>query len=401
MTFFTLATGLVPASLLVLFRSRKHQPSLFLAFLLLSLSAYASYWNQNFWPILMPGRLAGTLTGGAIFLAGPALYRYINSLEQQPQSFSRLWPHLVPFLLYLAFESLSGPNASSALTTRFPGLFVLEFIRELAVRQLHFICGPLLFLGYVLWSCKQNWGEEAGPQRKNMTWPMVLQGLLCLFATVSIALVFQVNLFQKVQMSGQVNGPLPYFFILAFLALATSIFYFPEVLYGAILLPENYETASLKQESPKARTAKMESDYLQEIGTTIKSYMENEQGYLDPNLTLPRFSVLTNIPAHPLAYYFRTEKKLSFTEYRNLWRVRHAKTMISEGYAAFMTLEAIGEQSGFTSRGTFLSAFKKQEGISPKEFMQQYMPSEEDLGTKQKSGFLMPSIPTIHAQGNH
>lgn len=398
MSLFTLATGLVPASLLVFFRSRQHQPSLLLAFFLVSLSAYASYWNQNFWPILMTSKFAATLSGGSIFLAGPALYRYINSLEQQPQGFSRLWPHLLPFLIYLAFESLSGPSISVTLADRFPGLLILEFTRELAARQLHFIAGPLIFLGYVIWSCEQNWGEAPEEIRKNLTWPMVLNALLCLFATVSIALVFQVKLFQNGQMAGQVNGPLPYFFMIAFLALPTSVFYFPEVLYGAILISDSYDT-STPQEC-KARTAKMGPSYLREIDTTIKSYMENEKGYLDPNLNLPRFSVLINIPMHHLAYYFRKEKKLSFTEYRNLWRVQHAKTMISNGYAAFMTLEAIGEKSGFNSRSTFLSAFKKQEGISPREFMQQSILPEEALGDNPKSGFPVSPIPSIHPKGN-
>lgn len=386
MSLFTLATGLVPASLLVLFRSRKHQPSLFLAFLLLCLSAYASYWNQNFWPILMHGETAGILTGGAIFLAGPALFRYINALEGQPAGLSRSWPHLLPFLFYLAVESLPGSFELALQDGRLPGMYFLGFIQNLNVRQLHLLCGPLLFLGYVLWSCKQSWGQEHGAYRKNISWPMVLQGLLCLFATISIALVFQVNIFQNVQIAGQANGPLPYFFVTAFLALATSIFYFPEVLYGAIL-PTEYHEIEAAQECTRSRPLKLDPEYLQEIGSAITSYMENEKGYLDPNLNLTRFSVLTNIPLHHLNYYFREEKKLSFTEYRNIWRIHHAKSMIEEGYAAFMTLEAIGEKSGFTSRSTFLAAFKKQEGISPREFMQQYMLPAQDLTSNHRAGF--------------
>lgn len=386
MTLFTLATGLFPATLLVLFRSRKHQPSLSLAFLLLSLSAYASYWNQNFWPILMGSEATGILTGGAIFLAGPALYRYINALEGQLAGLSRSWPHFMPFLLYLTVESLSGPIALTLPGEHFSGIYFPSIAPNLDLRQLYFLSGPLLFLGYVLWSCKQNWGEEPRAYRKNITWPMVLQGLLCLFATISIALVFQVKLFQNIQVAGQANGPLPYFFIAAFLALTTSVFYFPEVLYGAILLPKYHETAA-EQESSRTRPLKLEPEYLQEIGSTIKSFMENEKSYLDPSLNLTRFSVLTNIPLHHLTNYFREEKKLSFNEYRNICRVHHAKSMIAEGYAAFMTLEAIGEKSGFTSRSTFLAAFKKQEGISPREFMQQYMLPEQDLTSNHRAGF--------------
>jgi AraC-like DNA-binding protein len=44
---------------------------------------------------------------------------------------------------------------------------------------------------------------------------------------------------------------------------------------------------------------------------------------------------------------------------------KHAKNLIKEGKNAELTLEAIGLLSGFSSRNTFFTAFKKAEGISP------------------------------------
>jgi len=46
-------------------------------------------------------------------------------------------------------------------------------------------------------------------------------------------------------------------------------------------------------------------------------------------------------------------------------RVRHAKKLIKEGKTKELTLEAIGQLSGFSTRNTFFMAFKKVEGISP------------------------------------
>jgi len=60
---------------------------------------------------------------------------------------------------------------------------------------------------------------------------------------------------------------------------------------------------------------------------------------------------------------------MPFTDFRNRWRVNHAKNLILEGKFNDLTLEAIGLLSGFTSRNTFLNAFKKAEGISPNAFL--------------------------------
>jgi AraC-like DNA-binding protein len=105
--------------------------------------------------------------------------------------------------------------------------------------------------------------------------------------------------------------------------------------------------------------------------------MEQEKPYLDPQLNLVRFSVLTGIPTHHLAFYFRNNEEQSFTGYRNAWRVHHAKKLIAQGHAETMTLEAIGIQSGFSSRNAFLTAFKKHAGLPPRDFMQQSYPARK------------------------
>jgi len=77
---------------------------------------------------------------------------------------------------------------------------------------------------------------------------------------------------------------------------------------------------------------------------------------------------LTGIPAHHLAYYFREEKKQAFNDYRNEWRVGHAKKLIRDGKAKELTLEAIGLLSGFSTRNTFYTSFKRVEGVSPSTY---------------------------------
>jgi AraC-like DNA-binding protein len=74
---------------------------------------------------------------------------------------------------------------------------------------------------------------------------------------------------------------------------------------------------------------------------------------------------------HHLSYYFREEKKQSFSEYRNEWRVKHAKKLILEGKSGDITLEAIGMLSGFPNRDSFRTAFQRIEGVTPAVFISQ------------------------------
>ena len=93
------------------------------------------------------------------------------------------------------------------------------------------------------------------------------------------------------------------------------------------------------------------------------------QAYLQKDLNLTELSVMIHIPVHHLAFYFREERGQSFTNYRNRWRIDYAKTLINDGKAKDLTLEAIGMLSGFTNRNSFIIAFKRFEGVSPHQYV--------------------------------
>ena len=135
--------------------------------------------------------------------------------------------------------------------------------------------------------------------------------------------------------------------------------------------PDGAENDSTPEKNNK-HPLNLESDYLHSIGRKADFCMKEFHPYLKPNFNLFKLSVLIDIPVHHLAYYFREEKKQTFNDFRNEWRINHAKRLIREGKASELTMEAIGLLSGFTSRNTFLKAFKKAEGIAPAVFAAQF-----------------------------
>jgi len=163
--------------------------------------------------------------------------------------------------------------------------------------------------------------------------------------------------------------------LVGLIGLLFSPFLFPSILYGLpqIITSKISEEKEITLIENKKQTSEFEHDYLQIIQHKVEVCMDELQPYLQSDCNLAYFAKLVKIPAHHLAYYFREEKKQAFNDYRNEWRVNHAKKLISEGKTSELTLEAIGQLSGFSSRNAFFTAFKKVEEISPGSFAAQFI----------------------------
>jgi AraC-like DNA-binding protein len=162
------------------------------------------------------------------------------------------------------------------------------------------------------------------------------------------------------------------------MVLLLSPLFFPEVLYGLPRIPEityiqkrSATKVPVKQPEKNKSEPHFETDYLNLIREKSTACMRDLQPFLQPEFNLAQLSVLIRVPVHHLAYYFREAKKQTFSDFRNEWRIEHAKNLILDGISNDLTLEAIGLLSGFSSRNTFLNAFKKAEGFSPQAFLQQ------------------------------
>jgi AraC-like DNA-binding protein len=156
--------------------------------------------------------------------------------------------------------------------------------------------------------------------------------------------------------------------------LLISPFFFPEILYGLPRIPYHYNEKENQgkdqtQQSPKKHALSLESEYIRLIGQKVGQCMIDHQPYLQKEFNLTELSVLIHIPVHHLAIFFREEREQSFINYRNQWRVEFAKTLIHDGKAKELTLEAIGILSGFTNRNAFITAFKRFEGFTPGEYL--------------------------------
>ncbi|MFZ4770203.1 MAG: helix-turn-helix domain-containing protein [Ferruginibacter sp.] len=160
------------------------------------------------------------------------------------------------------------------------------------------------------------------------------------------------------------------------IGLIISPFLFPRILYG---LPNISVTGFTpkhdiieEKELPIKKEPNYNEDYMRFINEKVDECMNKHQLYLQKDLNLPKISVLLNIPTHHLAYFFSSYLKTTFNDYRNLFRVEHAKRLLIDHKATMITLEAVGLLSGFSNRNTFSRVFKEQVGISPSTFVLEF-----------------------------
>jgi AraC-like DNA-binding protein len=332
-----------------------------------------------------------------IYLIGPMFYWYIRGvLTDNPRLNKKdLW-HLLPALIFLVtsmeytlftpfsykLEIGEKAAANSEFLLTFEPTFLIRFFSNSALS----LSRSIFAIFYITWSLflliqflrKRNNLFVLSRQRYMIPWLFHLISLF-LVLTVSHLLTLahsyytlHADLFYTLNVLQVLSG-------IGLIGLLVSPFFFPGILYGLPRLPVPRDFKGDRGEinipSHTVLSRKIpvyESEYHDQIVKQIDDCMAREKPYLHPGCNIFMISMMTRIPSHHLAYHFREERKTSFNQYRNKMRIDHAKSLISEGKASELTLEAIGKMSGFSNRNTFITAFKKAEGISPGEYLKRF-----------------------------
>lgn len=104
----------------------------------------------------------------------------------------------------------------------------------------------------------------------------------------------------------------------------------------------------------------------QSLQIRLEQLMQKEELYKNPNLKLEELASSLRISQHKLSQLLNDNMGESFSSYINRYRVENAIQLLA-GNNIF-TLEAIGYESGFTSKSGFYSTFKKRTGTTPSRF---------------------------------
>lgn len=115
--------------------------------------------------------------------------------------------------------------------------------------------------------------------------------------------------------------------------------------------------------------AKKPIEGLDEYIKKIDNIMANEKAYLDPKLTLGKFSESVGIHTHLVSRIINEHYEKNFFDFVNSYRVEEFKEKITQENLVQFTILKLALESGFNSKTTFNKSFKKNTGKTPKEYI--------------------------------
>lgn len=98
----------------------------------------------------------------------------------------------------------------------------------------------------------------------------------------------------------------------------------------------------------------------------IDQLMEEEGLYKNPKLKLDHLAKYADVSKHQLSKVLNEVYPNGFSHYVNEWRIKEAKHLIK--IKQELSLEGIGYDSGFNSKSSFFSTFKKMTSFTPAQF---------------------------------
>jgi AraC-like DNA-binding protein len=111
-----------------------------------------------------------------------------------------------------------------------------------------------------------------------------------------------------------------------------------------------------------------EDDRLSNLYEMILLKMEQNKPYLDPNFSL---QVLSHMLNRSERYVSQAINKLGKTNFNRMvvrYRINEARRLITV-HGEGVTMNEVGEQSGFANRISFYRSFREETGLSPTEFL--------------------------------
>ncbi|WP_452600841.1 helix-turn-helix domain-containing protein [Pontimicrobium sp. MEBiC06410] len=197
--------------------------------------------------------------------------------------------------------------------------------------------------------------------RKETIWlkKLIYTGLIiCICWLIAIIIVMIYNLDES------------YFFYPMWLGISVLVYWIGYVgLTKSKLLQERIEL----REKRKNTTVKKEEEK-KEISSKTKAFekLENEiinnKAYLNPKLSLEQLSNTLNLNESYISQQIKLNSNMSFNDYINNLRIKNAKQILGNKDYDNYTIVSIGLESGFNSKSSFYTAFKKFTNKTPAQY---------------------------------
>lgn len=157
------------------------------------------------------------------------------------------------------------------------------------------------------------------------------------------------------------------YYIAAYTSYIVGALSFSFILYlmALLLIFKNSKESTFFKEKEKYKNKEIDMDTLNLIGQKLSIIVKKEL-YLKPNFTLDEAAKELDVTKHLLSQYLNVVLGKSFSNIINEYRIEKAKKLLKT--ESNFSVEGIGYESGFNSKSTFFTTFKKITGKTPTEY---------------------------------
>lgn len=127
---------------------------------------------------------------------------------------------------------------------------------------------------------------------------------------------------------------------------------------------DDSDSAAAEKYARQSIDDRMQDEYL----AKLSDFMENDKPYLDENITIKDLAEEVDIPPHHLSIVINNRLNKNFYTFINEYRIREAISILEDPANSDANIIAIAFKSGFNSKSTFNSVFKKITGSTPSEY---------------------------------
>ncbi len=109
----------------------------------------------------------------------------------------------------------------------------------------------------------------------------------------------------------------------------------------------------------------------QQYTQSLLRFIKEEEPFLVPNLSLRSIAEQLQIHPNKLSWLLNEKLGKNFNEFINYYRIEYFKKLAQNPDNAHISLLGLAYESGFNSKTVFNTYFKKEVGMTPKEFLKQ------------------------------
>jgi AraC-like DNA-binding protein len=126
------------------------------------------------------------------------------------------------------------------------------------------------------------------------------------------------------------------------------------------------EISADEKEKPKLK--RLSTEQVANLSVQLSALMEKDKFFLDNDLNLPAVAEKLGIGIHEASFLINETAKDNFYNFINKYRVEEAKRLLTSTKMEQLNILGIAFASGFNSKTTFNTTFKKIVGISPSQY---------------------------------